>query len=85
MTFRLIYRFGCLLLGWLRLLARSSMAKDAEILLLRHQLAVLQRSSSKPVFTRGDRPVIAALLRLLSKRHRQGRQLDPALKDRAWR
>ncbi|MEU1629839.1 IS3 family transposase [Streptomyces sp. NPDC020096] len=75
MTFRLVYRFGCLLLGWLRLLARSSAAKDVEILVLRHQLAVLQRSSPKPVFTRGERAVIAALLRLLSKRHRSGLKL----------
>ncbi|MGW7005382.1 hypothetical protein ACWGCW_21905 [Streptomyces sp. NPDC054933] len=30
MTFRLVYRFGCLLLGWLRLLARPSAAKDVE-------------------------------------------------------
>jgi putative transposase len=70
MTFRLVYRFGCLLLGWLRLLGRSSAAKDVEILVLRHQLAVLQRGSRKPALTRGDRAVLAALLRLLSKRHR---------------
>ncbi|WP_406088478.1 hypothetical protein [Kitasatospora purpeofusca] len=75
MTFRLVYRFGCLLLGWLRLLARSSAAKDTEILVLRHQLAVLQRSSPKPAFTRGNRAVLAALLRLLSKRHRSAMKL----------
>lgn len=70
MTFRLVHRFGCLLLGWLRLPARSSAAKDAGILVvLRHQLAVLQRGSPKPAFTRGDRAVLAALLRLLSRRH----------------
>jgi transposase len=74
-TFRLVYRFGCLLLGWLRLLARSSAAKDAEILLLRHQLALLQRGSPKPAFTRGDRAVLAALLRLLSKRHHSSLKL----------
>jgi hypothetical protein len=74
-TFRLAYRFGCLLLGGLRLLARSSAAKDVEILVHRHQLAVLQRSSPKPAFTRGDRAVIAALLRLLSKRHRSALNL----------
>ncbi|MFB9573493.1 integrase core domain-containing protein [Streptomyces yanii] len=70
MTLRLVYRFACLMLGWLRLLARSSAAKDVEILVLRHQLAVLQRSSPKPAFSRGDRAVLAALLRPLSKRHR---------------
>lgn len=75
MTFRLVYRFGCLLLGWLRLLARPSAAKDVEILVLRHQLAVLQRSSPKPAFTRGDRAVLAALLRLLSKRRRSSLKL----------
>jgi putative transposase len=53
-TFRLVYRFGCLLFGWLRVLARSSAAKDVEILVLRHQLAVLRRSSTKPAFSRGD-------------------------------
>ncbi|MER5915632.1 integrase, partial [Streptomyces sp. NPDC001982] len=68
MTFRLVYRVGCLLLGWLRLLARSCAAEDVEILVLRHQLAVLQRSSRKPVFTGGDRAVLAVLLRLRGKR-----------------
>ncbi|MEV6702409.1 hypothetical protein AB0M68_35595 [Streptomyces sp. NPDC051453] len=53
MTFRLAYRFDCLLLGRLRLLANSSAAKDVEIPVLRHQLAVLQRSSPKPAFTGG--------------------------------
>ncbi|MFE3187176.1 integrase core domain-containing protein [Streptomyces violascens] len=70
MTFRLVYRFGCLLLGWLRLLARSSAARDVEILVLRHQLSVLERGKPKPTFAFGDRAVIAALVRLLSKRQR---------------
>ncbi|MFF1355988.1 hypothetical protein [Streptomyces sp. NPDC058297] len=68
------------------------MAKDVEILVLRHQLAVLQPSSPKPVFTRGDRAVIAALLRLLSKRHRLGlkplitplHRPAPARKNGTW-
>ncbi|MGW7003389.1 helix-turn-helix domain-containing protein [Streptomyces sp. NPDC054933] len=75
MTFRLVYRIGCLLLGWLRLLARPSAAKDVEMRVLRHQLAVLKRSSPKPAFTRGDRAVLAALLRLLSTRHRSSLKL----------
>jgi hypothetical protein len=68
MTFRLVYRLGCLLLGWLRLLARPSAAKDVEILVLRHQLTILQRDKPKPTFTLGDQAVIAALVRLRSKR-----------------
>jgi hypothetical protein len=50
-TVRLIYRLGCVLLGWLRLLARSSAAKDIEVLVLRQQLSVLERSTPKPDFT----------------------------------
>jgi hypothetical protein len=34
--------------GWLALLARSDHAKDAEILILRHQVAVLQRQVKAP-------------------------------------
>ncbi|MFF3910189.1 hypothetical protein ACFYZJ_30405 [Streptomyces sp. NPDC001848] len=75
MTFRLVHRFNCLLLDWLRLLARSSAAKDVEIPVLRHQLAVLQRSNPKPAFSLGDRAVLAALLRLLSKRRRSALKL----------
>ncbi|MGW9028370.1 integrase [Streptomyces sp. NPDC055722] len=57
-------------MGWLRLLARSSAAKDVEILVLRHQLSVLERGRPKPAFTLGDRAVIAALVRLLNKGQR---------------
>jgi hypothetical protein len=51
--------------GWLALLARSDRAKDAEILLLRHQVTVLQRQVNKPVLSWADRAVLAALARLL--------------------
>ncbi|MFE4960901.1 hypothetical protein ACFRCW_45110 [Streptomyces sp. NPDC056653] len=43
--------------------------------MLRHQLAVLQRSNPRPAFSRGDRAVLAALLRLLSKRRRSALKL----------
>ncbi|MFF3468308.1 hypothetical protein [Streptomyces sp. NPDC002619] len=72
MTFRLVYRFGCLLLGWLRLLARSSTAKDVGILVLRHQLAILQRSNPKPVFRSKIRfGAVPACLLILATRPRR--------------
>jgi putative transposase len=66
--------------GWLAQLARSDRAKDAEILILRHQVAVLQRHVKAPRLTRADRAVLAALARLLPGR--QLRQLRLVISPR---
>ena len=66
MSMRFAYLALLRMFGWLALLARSDRAKDAEILILRHQVAVLQRQVKAPRLSWGDRAVMAALARLLS-------------------
>jgi putative transposase len=67
---RFAYMAVLRMLGWLALLARSDRAKDAEILILRHQVVVLQRQVKTPRLSWADRAVLAVLARLLP-----GRQL----------
>src|ERR1700747_2992370 len=67
MTLRFAYLAVLRVFGWLALLARSDRAKDAEILLLRHQVAVLQRNAGTPRLSWADRAVLAALARLLPR------------------
>src|SRR5450755_4733838 len=64
-SIRFSYLVVLCVFGWLALLARSGRAKDAEILILRHQVAVLQRQAATPRLSWADRAVLAALARLL--------------------
>ncbi len=66
MTFRLRYLIFVRLCGWLALLSRSDNVKNIEILVLRHQIAVLQRQMRSPRLTWADRAFLAALTRRLS-------------------
>jgi putative transposase len=61
--------------SWLALLAWSDRAKDAEILILRHQVAVLRRQVKTPRMSWADRAVLAALARLLPRSYLRQLQL----------
>src|SRR5580692_4225667 len=58
------------LFGWVALLARNDTSKDVEILVLRHEVAVLRRQVARPKPDWADRAVIAALARLLPRHFR---------------
>jgi putative transposase len=77
MALRLLYLLGCQVLRWLALLARSTAAKDAELLLLRHEVAVLRRQVTRPRMDWADRAVLAGLARLLPRPAWQGLFVQP--------
>jgi len=63
--------------GWLLLLSRNQASKDAEIMVLRHEVAVLRRQVSQPSPDWADRAVLAALARLLPAVLRAHRLVTP--------
>jgi putative transposase len=74
---RLLYLIFRQLVAWLGLLARSSKSKNAEILVLRHEVAMLRRQVRRPHLSWADRAVFAALTRLLSQACRLHRIVTP--------
>jgi putative transposase len=78
MAVQLIYLMFSKLLSWMVLHTRSDTAKEIEILVLRHQLAVLRRRTPGPRMSWTDRALIAALTRLLPTPRRLGLLVTPA-------
>ena len=77
MCVRLAYRLLVIVVSWLALLARSSSSKDAEILVLRHEVAVLRRANPRSRLSWSDRAVLAALARVLPRALRSCRIVTP--------
>ena len=77
-SLRLLYLIFGQLLAWLMLLGRASSSKNAEMLVLRHELAVLRRANPRPRLDWADRAVLAALIRRLPPSLRSHRLITPA-------
>jgi putative transposase len=76
-SLRLLYLIFDRLLGWLLLLARTPASKHIELLVLRHEVAILRRTNPKPHLNWADRAVLAALIRRLPKKLRGHRLVTP--------
>jgi hypothetical protein len=79
-VFRILYRF----LGALaRLAVPSGRSKDIEIVVLRHQLAVLRRQIDRPELTEADRSLLGAIAAALPRRLRVGARYSVVGADQA--
>jgi putative transposase len=77
-SLRLLYLIFLQLVNLLLLLGHSSASKDIELLVLRHEVAVLRRAHPKPRLDWADRAVFAALVRSLPQMLRRHRLVTPS-------
>jgi putative transposase len=77
-SLRLLYLIFSRLLTWLTLLPRASSSKDIELLVLRHEVAILRRTNPTPRLDWADRALFAALIRRLPMVLRAHRLITPA-------
>jgi putative transposase len=76
-SLRLLYLIFARLSSWLVLLSRSTASKDLELLVLRHEVAVLRRTHPRPRLDWAGRAVLAALIRVLPRSLRTHRPVTP--------
>ena len=77
MSIRLQYLIFIRLCSWLVLLGRSTAPENAELLVLRHEAAVLRRANPRPRLDWADRAILAALIRVLPRWLRTHRLVTP--------
>ena len=65
MSLRLLYLIFWQVLGLVLLMGRTSSTKDVELLVLRHEVAILRRTNPRPRLDWADRAVFAALVQRL--------------------
>ena len=77
MAFRLLYLIAIRIFGWLTLPGRGEASKNAELMVLRHEVTVLRRQVTRPKPEWADRAILAALAQQLPAAQRAQRLVTP--------